>query len=301
MSIEDLRPRFPQLTDSNYIEWAIRVEAELIRKKLWYNVVYIKGEPAEGLTIEERDAWWKAKLAKRSKKKMGEARAELILRVEDSQLAHMKSRDPMKIWKDLKKVHVARGLASQLALRWHWWRMVKGEKESMSAWIGQVKGAAHQLVEIGVQVSDEDRILVLTNGLGSSYDSFVISLDATPAHELTLEVVVNRLLNEEVRHENRSEQDVEDRARLETAVMLARGSSGSGIAVKAGARTCWSCGEVGHVKAKCPHRLKDGDAAGKQVAHVALSARSAGAGTDVSQLKDLGTVEVGQRMPGYVY
>ncbi|KAJ3557877.1 hypothetical protein NM688_g1234 [Phlebia brevispora] len=211
----------------NYIEWAIRVEAELIRKKLWYNVVYIEGEPAEGLTIEERDTWWKAKLAKRSKEKM--------------------SRDPMESLGGFEEGSRCSGLGHHSwRLRRHWWRMVKGEKESMSAWIGRVKGAVHQLVEIGVQVSDEDRILVLTNGLSSSYDSFVISLDATPVHELTLEVVINRLLNEEVRRENRSEQDVEDRARLETAVMLARGSSGSGIAVKAGARTCWSCGEVGH-------------------------------------------------------
>ncbi|KAJ3533080.1 hypothetical protein NM688_g7332 [Phlebia brevispora] len=231
----------------------------VVAATLWYNVVYIKGEPAEGLTIEERG-------------RMVEGQVGQEVEGEDG------VGDPMEIWEDLKKVHVARGLASQLALHRRWWRMVKGEKESMSAWIGQVKGAAHQLVKIGVQVSDEDRILVLTNGLGSSYDSFVISLDATPAHELTLEVVVNRLLNEEVRRENRSEQDVKDWARLETAVMLARGSSGSGIAVKAGAQTCWSCGEVGHVKVKCPHRLKDGDAAGKQVAHVALSVRSPGLG-----------------------
>ena len=165
MSSDDPKPRFPLLNETNYVQWSIRIEAELIRKKLWSNIICIEDEPPEDLKPEEKEAWRAAKLAKRSKSQMAEARAELILRVEDSQLAHMKSRDPLEVWEELKKVHVARGLASRLALRRRWWRMVKDDKEVMSAWIGRVKGAAHQLVEIGVEVSDEDRILVLMNGL----------------------------------------------------------------------------------------------------------------------------------------
>lgn len=297
MSSDDPKPRFPLLNDTNYVQWSIRIEAELIRKKLWSNVVCIEDEPPEDLKPEEKEAWRVAKLAKRSKSQMAEARAELILRVEDSQLAHMKSRDPLEVWEELKKVHVARGLASRLALRRRWWRMVKDDKEVMSAWIGRVKGAAHQLVEIGVEVSDEDRILVLTNGLDVSYDSFVISLDSTPSDELTLELVVNRLLNEEVRRENRKEEDgVMDReAALAKAKVYAVRSSESGP----GMRTCWVCGEAGHMKIACPHRLKVAGGSDKQVAHVAMTARGQGAGTDVSQLYDLGTVEVG-RLPGHV-
>ena len=78
------KPHFPLLNDSNYIEWAMRMEAELVRKKLWFNVIEIDGEAPEG---EEDATKWKAgKLAKRSKEKMQEARAEMILRVEGAVL-----------------------------------------------------------------------------------------------------------------------------------------------------------------------------------------------------------------------
>ncbi|KAF8073463.1 hypothetical protein FPV67DRAFT_1398015, partial [Lyophyllum atratum] len=73
---------------------------------------------------------------KRTAKKMAEARAEIILRVEDSQLSHMRSRDPMEIWSSLARVHVARGFATRLALRRQFLRLVKGADESMATWVG---------------------------------------------------------------------------------------------------------------------------------------------------------------------
>lgn len=295
MSSEDSKPRFPFLNDTNYVQWSIRIEAELIRKKLWFNIVCVEDEPPDDVkTVEEMVSWRNAKLAKRSKEKMSEARAELILRVEDSQLAHMESRDPWVVWEELKKIHVARGLASRLALRRRWWRMAKEEKEVMSAWIGRVKGAAHQLVKIGVEVSDEDRILVLTSGLDVSYDSFVISLDSTPSDELTLELVVNRLLNEEVRRDNRKEEDSEKAAAAEAKVYAVKGV---GFGPGAGAQVCWMCGKPGHMKIACPHRLGMMGGLDKQVAQMAVSARGQG---DESQLVDYGGISVGPRMPGYI-
>ncbi|KAJ7125744.1 hypothetical protein C8R43DRAFT_830390, partial [Mycena crocata] len=51
---------------------------------------------------------------KRDGTKMAEARAEMILRVEDGQLAHMTSRDPMVVWETLERTHRAPGFAMQL-------------------------------------------------------------------------------------------------------------------------------------------------------------------------------------------
>ena len=69
--------------------------------------------------------------------------------------------------------------------------------------------------------------------------------------------------------------------------------TGSGAAVKSGgARACWRCGETGHIKAFCPRRDKSkdsGDGDGKQVALTTGTPR------------DLGTIEIGERMPGQVY
>ena len=73
---------------------------------------------------------------------MAEARVEMVLRVEDSQLAHMWSWDPMEIWMALARVHIAQGFAMRLALRRKFMCLVKGTEESMVAWIGCVKTLA---------------------------------------------------------------------------------------------------------------------------------------------------------------
>ncbi|KJA26440.1 hypothetical protein HYPSUDRAFT_180619, partial [Hypholoma sublateritium FD-334 SS-4] len=145
---------FDPLDETNYHYWAMRMEAELIRRDLW----------------------------------------SVIVCEDDLTLAG---------------IHVARGLATRLALRRSFLRLVKDEAETMSAWVGRVKRMAFQLVAIGVVVSDEDRILALTNGLDDTYEAFVISLDSTHPKNLTLDYVVDRLLNDEMRRGNKG-KDEED-------------------------------------------------------------------------------------------
>ncbi|KAG2035458.1 hypothetical protein BDR03DRAFT_867988, partial [Suillus americanus] len=53
---------------------------------------------------------------KRSVKKMAEARAEIILRVEHNQLAHKCDCNPKLIWETLAQVHCACGLGTRMAL-----------------------------------------------------------------------------------------------------------------------------------------------------------------------------------------
>jgi hypothetical protein len=67
----------------------------------------------------------------------------------------------------------------------------------MSAWVSRVKVLSFKLEDIGVGVTDEDRILTLTNGLDTSYESFIILLDAATTDQLTLKHMVDGLLNEE--------------------------------------------------------------------------------------------------------
>src|SRR5882762_5022566 len=164
----DDKTRFPPLNEDNYTEWSIRMEAELIRKSLWDNVqceVSVEGKSPQ--EAEEIVTKWRGK---RTQKKMAETCAEIILRVEDSQLAHIRTRDPEILWGNLQQVHRARGLATRLALRRKFLTSVKGA-DVMSAWIGRVKAMAFRLTEIGVAVTDEDQILALTMGLDASYES----------------------------------------------------------------------------------------------------------------------------------
>ena len=59
--------------------------------------------------------------------------------------------------------------------------MTKRADQSMSSWIADVQQATFHLKEVGYTATDEDKILVLTQGLPLSYDPFIISLDAAIA------------------------------------------------------------------------------------------------------------------------
>ena len=113
MSADDRTTHFALLNESNYSEWVIRMEAHLIRQGLWDQVVF---EADAGLSDEDatkaRDGWIK----KHTAKKMGEAHVEIILKVEDSQLSHVRDQDPKLVWEMLARVHIAQGFATWLAL-----------------------------------------------------------------------------------------------------------------------------------------------------------------------------------------
>jgi hypothetical protein len=95
--------RFLLLSDANYTEWAMRMEAELIEKGLWEQV-FVELD-VNGKTVQEIESERVKAVAKRNAKKMGEARARMIMRVETLQLVHMHKRDPMVIWAKLAVVN----------------------------------------------------------------------------------------------------------------------------------------------------------------------------------------------------
>jgi hypothetical protein len=72
---------------------------------------------------------------------MVETCAEIILRVEDSQLAHIRGHNLEILWANLLQVYHAQGLAMQLALRRKFLTSVKG-MDVMLAWIGWVGAMA---------------------------------------------------------------------------------------------------------------------------------------------------------------
>ncbi|KZT09813.1 uncharacterized protein LAESUDRAFT_800234 [Laetiporus sulphureus 93-53] len=108
--------KFPLLGEGNYGEWAIQMEAELIRKELW-EVMTIETSPPTDATEMEAAVWLEAEKAKRLMTKMVKARAEMVLRVSAGQLVHLVSRDPMECWATLTQVHRAYGFATRLAMR----------------------------------------------------------------------------------------------------------------------------------------------------------------------------------------
>jgi hypothetical protein len=90
--------KFPPLNHTNYAEWSVRMEAVLVRADLWDLVT---GD--EVLAADEKDPRKKKDFGKRQ----ATCRAEMILRIDDSQLAHVNNADPKAVWDSLAKVHRA--------------------------------------------------------------------------------------------------------------------------------------------------------------------------------------------------
>lgn len=253
-------------------------------------MVVISDDPPEGAVGTELEEWRQKLLNKRSKAKMAEARAAMIRRVSNEQLIHLVDRDPMVCWDTLHQVHQAHGFAMRMALRRQFYRAVKSPSESMQLWISRIKALAAKLRHANVKVDDEDVILALTMGLDSSFDPLIISLDTTPPTSLTMEFVIARLLNEETRQGVEEEKTKE----VESALVARLGKSwpgGAALKPKASApqvvdkRSCYRCGEMGHIRAFCKAKAPAEDSK-PAVAATAVTAVAAGTWADDDDYSD---------------
>lgn len=167
--------------------------AVLVRKGLLGVVDGSEGHPggAEG-----------TKRVKKFHNKKARARAELILHVSPSQLAHCLHDDPMIIWNALATVHVAHKRVTINTLRRKLHKVHLKDDETMSAFIGRVRHMAFLVKAAGGDIDDDDVIFFITAGLPPSYDSCITIIDALPDSEYNLNVVSVRLVSEYQRHSN---------------------------------------------------------------------------------------------------
>ena len=136
-----------------------------------------------------------------------EAHAKIDLHLEPSQLPHAHSADSYVLWEELQCMHhTSQGFATCMKLHQRFNMMTKHADQSMSSWIADVQQAEFCLKEVRYTATDEDKILVLTQGLSSLYDPFIISLNAaitanTSSDDsdlsIPIEVVKAHLINEE--------------------------------------------------------------------------------------------------------
>lgn len=238
---------FVKLNEGNYTDWSMMMEALLVRKQVWDIVNGEKTRPTGSDNSTPVRAFVR---------KQAEARAEIVLHVESSQLPHLRNSDPAKIWEDLKTIHQARGFASRIALRRKFLWLSKAKDQPMSNWIAEVRHTAFRLEQIGVEVSDEDLVLVLTQGLPPTYENFVVSLDATDPDQLNSEHVITRLLNEEARQANTSTVTTHEPSTRDVAFFASSQKRTPITEI-----TCFKCGKKGHYQSQCPNAQKSTDSA----------------------------------------
>lgn len=258
MSID--RYTFAKLGYKNYAtDWDVRMEAVLIQKQLWGTVqVLVSRTKSDGTVKTETEIATERSglIAARDPAKMAEARAELILRVEPSQLAHMTSRDPMIVWQNLERVHRAAGFATSLALRRQFLTAKKLDSETMEAWIGRIESMVLRMEYTGIVVTVQDKILALTMGLPAAFEAVIINFDATPPADLTVEHVISRLLNEETRQESNEDSETSIIPPADTASPDPNNVAFVARRLAASSQTCYFCDKKGHFKSECPERLR---------------------------------------------
>ena len=118
----------------------------------------------------------------------------------------------------------------------------------MASWISDVKGVIFQLSQIGVNVPNEDIVLVLTNGLPPSYQNFVLMLNSAPSETFNLDYVIVCLQTKETHQHTKSRsQAMADHALAITHDWLRQPLTSI---------TCFGCGNMGHYQVNCPTNLR---------------------------------------------
>ena len=82
------------------------------------------------------------------------------------------------------------------------------------------KNTTFQLEAAGATIIDDDMILALTEGLPESYPTFIVTLDSIPADDLTLDIVITCLLNEEMLLSNWDPHLIQDQSPTLTPTIL---------------------------------------------------------------------------------
>jgi len=132
--------------------------------------------------------------------------------------------------------------------------MLKQDDQPVISWVSDIKRAAFQLEATGVSTIDEDIIMALTESLPESFLTFIVALDSLPPSELTLDNVITRLLNKEVR-----QTPAGSGMNVSTDPMMApKPEPDEALLANMRAKcpaseiTCYQCGRRGHYQSSCP-------------------------------------------------
>jgi len=225
----------PQLGGDNWSVWKAKFCA-----LLEYKGLYVAIEQPE--SVEGRKA-------------SGQAKALMILHTQDAYVKLIVGeRTAAQAWKKLEDNFEKKSNARVIQLRKKLTSMKLVGGQSIAEYLSEIREVKVDLEAAGQTVTETELVVFALNGLPSEYATLVEFLELGES-ELSLDEIQPKLMQRE--QKLRLEEGVEDVGEKDTttAYVAQKERSAEGSFRRGpDTRTCYACGEMGHVKANCRKR-----------------------------------------------
>ena len=114
-----------------------------------------------------------------------------------------KETDPHTLWKNLENMYETKNAQTKIFLMRKLVNLKLKEGQSIVEHLNDFKGMIVQLSVVGLSLDDETRACLLLGSLPDSWNTLVVSLgNSAPKGKVTLAMVINSLLNEEIKRKD---------------------------------------------------------------------------------------------------
>ena len=162
-----------------------------------------------------------------------------------------RERSPWRLaqFEQLEAIHQAKSNARKRQLRKELAQLKMGAAEPLAKYVSRAKEIQNQLRATGYTLSDQEVAWALLAGLPQAYDTVVTVLETSTDADVRLEDILPKLMP--VEQKMRSESSPPP---SEAALLAKRNSSFGAHQNLHETRTCYACGEKGHIARNCPNR-----------------------------------------------
>ena len=226
------------LIGTNYATWKIQMRMVLMKMGVWGIVEGTEVAPRDDDTVSLH----------KSNERKDRALATIVLAVKTNLLYLLGDpKDPVQVWSKLSNQFQKKTWANKLTLRRKLNSLKLKDQEPVQDYIKSMIEVFDELAVIGDAIDEEDRVVQTLANLPDSYSMLVTALEAN-AEVPKLELVTERLLHEERKMKERASSSNNNfQGNLHTGENALLASNKT----RSYPKTCYYCGETGHIKAFC--------------------------------------------------